>query len=240
MRRCMMAALYPHGGFNPNTGITYTGSYLAINDGGGNWRIKFLTSGTLTFLKEPGNIDLFLVGGGGGGALYYGGGGGGYVNTQSNISVIVSTGYSISIGSGGGNQGGVSRAFGYSAAGGYKYPGSVDNGDGGNGGSGGGGGAYSGTAGNGGENGSDGQASSAAPGGYGDHVTTREFQEAGGDLYAGGGAGNSRVGGTDGQPGAGGGGAASSNGVANTGGGGGGGGGTGGSGIVIIRNHRAA
>ena len=49
---------------------TYTGSSQLIDDGDGNWRIKFITSGTLTF-NDLGNgssgVDIFLVGGGGGG-----------------------------------------------------------------------------------------------------------------------------------------------------------------------------
>ena len=49
---------------------TYTGESQLIDDGDGNWRIKFITSGTLTF-NDLGNgssgVDIFLVGGGGGG-----------------------------------------------------------------------------------------------------------------------------------------------------------------------------
>ena len=52
---------------NPLPTYAYTGSHTLLDDGDGNWRIKFLTSGTLTFLKNPGSMDLFLVGGGGGG-----------------------------------------------------------------------------------------------------------------------------------------------------------------------------
>ena len=51
---------------------TYTGSSTFIDDGNGNWRIKFLTSGTLTFTNlgtGVNGIDVFLVGGGGSG--YY-------------------------------------------------------------------------------------------------------------------------------------------------------------------------
>ena len=43
----------------------YTGTYEYIEDGGGNWRIKFLTSGVFTPLKDM-VIDAFMVGGGGG------------------------------------------------------------------------------------------------------------------------------------------------------------------------------
>ena len=47
---------------------SYSGDNLLINDGNGNWRLKFLTSGTLVFNRIPSNlIDVFLVGGGGSG-----------------------------------------------------------------------------------------------------------------------------------------------------------------------------
>ena len=46
---------------------TYTGTSILIDDGNGNWRIKFLTSGTLRFAKNPGQLDVFCVGGGGAG-----------------------------------------------------------------------------------------------------------------------------------------------------------------------------
>ena len=41
------------------------GTYQVLDDGGGNWRIKFLSSGTFTPLKNM-VIDAFLVGAGGG------------------------------------------------------------------------------------------------------------------------------------------------------------------------------
>lgn len=124
--------------------FTYTGSYTVIDDGHGDWRIRFLSSGTLTFLTNvPKGIDVFLVGGGGGGA-YHGvggmwarsGGGSGRTKTVSGIAVTKGTGYSITIGTGGkyndssgssdagrqeftnGANGGASSAFGQSAAGG--------------------------------------------------------------------------------------------------------------------------
>ena len=96
----------------------------------GNWKIRFLTSGTLTFTTLNGasnGIDAFLVGGGGNGGPVYaqragrygfaaggGGGGGGYRTTQKGISVSTSTNYSIIVGA----AKGTSSAFGYSAAGG--------------------------------------------------------------------------------------------------------------------------
>lgn len=45
---------------------TYTGSSTLIDDCNGIWRIKFLTSDTLT-LNDPTMIDIFMIGGGGGG-----------------------------------------------------------------------------------------------------------------------------------------------------------------------------
>ncbi len=61
---------FPGGSAGGGTGMpeyTYTGNASLIDDGGGNWRIKLLTSGVLTFTKlgnAKGGIDLFLVGGG--------------------------------------------------------------------------------------------------------------------------------------------------------------------------------
>ena len=53
------------------------GTYQVLDDGGGNWRIKFLSSGTFTPLKNM-VIDVFLVGGGGGAGSSYCGAGGQY------------------------------------------------------------------------------------------------------------------------------------------------------------------
>ena len=51
------------------------GTYQVLDDGGGNWRIKFLSSGTFTPLKNI-VVDAFLVGAGGGkGYIRCGGGG---------------------------------------------------------------------------------------------------------------------------------------------------------------------
>lgn len=129
--------------------FTYTGNYQFVDDGSGNWRIKFLSSGTLTF-TSLGNankgIDVFIVGGGAGGAaralgsMYaHSGGGSGYVTTVKDGSIVPvkGTGYSITIGAGGksndssggtspmdsytqGANGGTSSAFNKTAAGG-KY-----------------------------------------------------------------------------------------------------------------------
>ena len=46
--------------------FTFTGNYKIENEGPADWKIHFLTSGTLTFAKEPFRIDVFLVGGGSG------------------------------------------------------------------------------------------------------------------------------------------------------------------------------
>lgn len=197
------------------------------------------------------------------------GGGGGYTTTCLEITTELNIPYGITIGAGGagttgnqganvGGEGGTTTAFGLSAAGGKGGNHSV----GGAGGSGGGSSARTrkdqddktnrmGYGGNGGSDGSDGfsgregyNGENGTPG-KGQGTTTREFGEAAGDLYAGGGGGTGYHG--DGTGGAGGGGNAHTSGIngedgaVNTGGGGGGGGypsGAGGSGIVVIRNTR--
>ena len=174
---------------------TYTGSSQLIDDGNGNWRIKFLTSGTLVIndiLNISNGIDVFLVGGGAGGAGSGAGGGGGYTKTIKKVSVTLNNGYAITIGAGGNadENGGSSSAFGYSVSGGKTgyY-------DGGNGGSGGGSGfrkqelASAGAGGSDGSNGGAGQYN----GGVGQGTTTREFGESDGTLYAGGGGGYTRT-----------------------------------------------
>lgn len=231
---------------------SYTGTSTFIDDGSYNWRIKFLTSGTLTFtsLGNATTLDIFCVGGGGGGcggnASSYaggGGGGGGYTKTSTGLSVALNTAYPVVIGAGGtfgystnvAGDGGNSSIFGVSAAGGKRgvtvpYGGS----SGGAGGSGGGGGGkwydnHDGGAG--GSNGSDGKASSAGTGGAGkgQGSTTREFGESSGTLYAGGGGGAGATVCAAGGAGGGGNGAKeqtghvnSTNGTTNLGGGGGG------------------
>ena len=47
----------------------FTGNYKIENEGTADWKIHFLTSGTLTFTEEPSRIDVFLVGGGGSGSI---------------------------------------------------------------------------------------------------------------------------------------------------------------------------
>lgn len=235
--------------------FTYSGDYQVVQDNDapisdfanwkGNWKIRFLTSGTFTVRNMygwNGSIDVFLVGGGGpsgANSSGTGGGGGGYTATYKNIKLAVNQGYPIAIGSGGASynsDGGTTRAFGKSAAGGIHVGDNWTKG--GNGGSGGAGPR----GGSGGSDGSNGTGTgSNSDGGLGQGTTTREFGESAGRLYAGGG------GSTGGRAGEGGGGEAKQNGATNTGGGGGGYGASeggskfvyaGGSGIVIIRNAR--
>ena len=236
------------------------GTYQVLDDGGGNWRIKFLSSGVFTPLKMMA-VDVFLVGGGGSGTArgtpslssYGSGGGGGYTVTEKSRALIENIAYDIVVGAGGsranskgdGNDGGQSTAFSITANGG-KGALTSDNNHGGNGGSGGGVANTDKRKGyDGGSDGSNGKSTGTSPlGGRGQGTTTREFGESGGALYAGGGGGyykNERAGVESvGSGGAGGGGAGGQDGEANTGGGGGGAGGAGGSGIVIIRKHKEA
>ena len=168
------------------------GTYQVLDDGGGNWRIKFLSSGTFTPLKNM-VVDAFLVGGGGASAgNYCGYGGAGYTTTVRSVVVAANTAYPIVVGAAGTqtytvqSDGGTSSAFSAVANGGHH---SVS-GDktrkktGANGGSG-GGGQYA----DGGTDGSDGATGDTA-GGKGQGTTTREFGEADGDLYASGGGKN--------------------------------------------------
>ena len=255
--------------FNTIPEFTYTGDYEIVNDSDepitvsqDNWKIRLLSSGTLTFTDlngAEGGIDVFLVGGGasGGGR---GGGGGGYTKTQKSVSVKVGIEYPIIVGAGGlapttsakvpPNAGGATSAFGLTANGGDTsttgdYPSS--------GGSGGGSGKVGGAGYSG---GSDGSSGGGDDGGSGQGTTTREFGESTGKLYAGGGGGGAVTTNETSSGGAGGGGDGGGvgadprpkNGDANTGGGGGGLGNlyssatyaSGGSGIVIIRNARGA
>lgn len=226
--------------------FTYTGDFEIVNDSDepitvsqDNWKIRFLTSGTLTFTNlngAEGGIDVFLVGGGAAGATGSGachGGGGGYTLTAKNVSLQKNTPYEIVIGAGGNAtaaQGGDTSAFSYTAAGG-KNP---------DGGSGGGKGGTSST------NGGNGASDGGTAHGTGQGTTTREFGEEAGTLYSPGGGGGGRTGGTGGEGGGGDGsyGDAAGNGAENKGAGGGGSRqgtvGTGGSGIVITRNARGA
>ena len=209
---------YPYiggGGVVPK--FKYTGQYSFIDDGGGNWRIKFLTSGVLTWLKDT-MIDVFLVGAGGGANSTppQAGGGGGYTKTVKNVSLAENTQYTIEIGTGGESvNGGRTSAFGSTAEGGKV--GGNGRGNGGNGGSGGGGNGAAG-----GIDGANGLSGGIFSGGTGQGSTTREFGESTGDLYASGGSGDS---------------SGATAGADNTGDGGDIGK-AGGSGIVVIRNAR--
>ena len=244
--------------------FTYTGSYQLLNDNDqpisdfpnykGNWKIKFLTSGTFKVTNMngwDGRIDLFLVGGGGGGGKRYqaggayngGGGGGGYTKTVKAITVSPNTSYTITVGAGGSanTNGGTTSAFSNTAPGGKGPTYDSNTYVGGAGGSGGGHGntnaGVSSSAG--GSDGGDGGSGSKGQG-----TTTREFGISGGTLYSGGGGGSKSAGGEGGGAnGATYSGGGSINAAANTGGGGGGSenpssAGSGGSGIVIIRNAR--
>lgn len=230
-------------------------TYQVLDDGDGNWRIKFLASGTFTPLKDM-SINVFLVGAGGGGGMAtssYGrgaGGGGGFTATKT-VTLSANAQYAIVVGKGGaggypgatenrnGANGGSTSAFGYSVAGGYGgssggYS-SLPIGNGGNGGSGGGvGGNDVYASGKGGTDGGNGSPAKRDTGleqgtpGMGQGTTTREFGETTGALYASGGNGGN---------------AASTYSDANTGNGGDGGylkdtSYAGADGIVCIRNSR--
>lgn len=237
--------------------FTYDGEYQVVNDNDEpiktsprNWKIRFLTDGTLKFTNLNGaadGVDVFCVGGGGAGKHTGAGGGGGRTTTTPCVPVELNTEYEIIIG----GASGTTSALGCSAMAGDSATGYT----GGNGGSGGGGYSGDGYGGAGGSDGSDGHYGTAGSGGKGQGTSTREFGEPSGTLYAGGGGGgangtiyNGQVGGPGGAGGGGHGGNRvdllnGSPGVANTGGGGGGGGNgsagaAGGSGIVIIRNAR--
>lgn len=210
---------------------SYTGTHSFIDDGNFQWRIKFLTSGTLTFsyLGNASNIDVFCVGGGQGNYYNVGGNGGGTQTTT--IAVSANTSYPIAIGAGGSGPehgGGGHTTFGSLVTG---LGGAVGRGSGGGGADGGNGGSDGGP---GGANGTQGQG-----------TTTREFGEASGTLYSGGGGGFSSDDWSHvGAGGAGGGADCGKSAAANTGGGAGGGNGqyqvfAGGSGIVVIRNSRS-
>ena len=241
--------------------FTYTGTYTQLDDGNGNRRIKFLTSGTFTPQKDV-TLDLFIVGGGAAGGTSWdaviggvGGGGGGYTNTILSVVAQAGIGYPIVVAAASTGDGNTSSAFNYSALGGQRPVTTPETGyiyHGGNGGSGGGGcGNSTNPAGAGGTNGGNG-GNGQSVGGVGQGTTTREFGEATGDLYSGGGAGGGESAAVA-SGGAGGGGTGGNSytsptdGIANTGGGGGGTysarsltSASGASGIVVIRNHRTA
>lgn len=181
----------------------YTGQHTLIKDNAEQcwWRIKFLSSGVLTWLSADAEIDVFLVGGGGCSAGYENdrptnGGGGGYTKTQNKIRITKNQRISIEIGAGGTkSDGGVTKFDTITVEGGKKN---------GNGGAGGGGyayvpvSAYTPHGGKGGEDGADGEYGKALTAfdeetmegltrgepGKGQGTTTREFGELGAELYS--------------------------------------------------------
>ena len=193
------------------------GTCIVIDDGGGNWRIKFLSSGRFTPLKAM-TIDAFVVGGGGGGGhgentgrLMASGGGGGRTRTTKNISLLANKTYTMYVGAGGSaNADGGNTYI-------QSYDGSIPIGhsggragtfvndftnpsasgviaEGGVGGSGGGSAGVDFSTQNlaaasaGGDDGNDGETlNGVITGGAGQGTTTREFGEPDGALYAGGG-----------------------------------------------------
>ena len=267
-------ALIAGGGTAKRLEFEYTGTYNERLDDG---VVELLTSGVLKVTKDT-YIDAFLVGGGGAGSgasngfnsTYNGGGGGagGFTKTITKALLQANVEYSIVIGAGGlalagkeaygkvGPAGGNTVAFGYTVEGGKSASSRLD---GGNGGSGGGVAGTKGSTstdsepGDGASDGNNAITIGSRNGGTGQGTTTREFGEATGKLYAGGGAGSrGSTSATHASGGEGGGGTQGISGKANTGSGGGGGTiavsnneyvsypGSGGSGIVCIRLHKEA
>jgi hypothetical protein len=243
MRTCRRACVY----FGGAPQFIFTGSSTFIDDGDGNYRIKFLSSGILNVSRKV-VIDAFLVGGGAGGkrsSNYGGGGGSGLTLVCPSVALQRGTDYSIVVAAtqiAEATDGNTTSAFGCSASGGTAASAQY----GGAGGSGGGSGgqeSYQRGAG-----GSDGASGSGSTPGSGQGTTTREFGESTGTLYGGAGGGYDKAGG-DGGGGNGYGYDGTSteamSAAGNSGGGAGGAsGGTqynygyGGSGVVVIRNHR--
>lgn len=101
--------------------FTYTGEYELIQEStmadavNKNWKIRFTSSGDLTFIQPNSarrKVDLFLVGGGGGSSIcitgpasyHWGaraGGAGGYTRTVSNVPIDRRVTYHIHVGAGG-------------------------------------------------------------------------------------------------------------------------------------------
>lgn len=170
---------------------TYTGEHTLVKDENDHWRIKFLTSGTLIWLWEDTEIDIFCVGAGAKGGNW--GGGGGRTATykkqkitrgQEIVVVIGATAFTAGASSFGSfsAKGGGPGAEGGSGGGAPWdiFLGDVDErpvkgGDGGSDGKDGGSGYRTGEG--------------TLAGGKGQGTTTREFGEPDGDLYSGGGGG---------------------------------------------------
>lgn len=155
---------------------TYTGEHLLIDDGDGHWRIKFLSSGILTWLSENTKVDVFLVGGGG--ACRRAGGAGGYTKTEKDQTLQKNKQVRIEVGAGAVPSGDADTGGSSSFISDYGINLTVSGGIGSTGGSNGGAFRSGGTAGNGGTDGVPGQGS-----------TTREFGEITQELYASGGGG---------------------------------------------------
>lgn len=243
--------------YDADPGFTCTSGcvYEVINEGYGNWKIKFTSTGSFNFNFNT-EIEAFLVGGGGGGGYNSswvgGGGGGGGLTTYVSSINLTSTSYPIIVGAGGSSSGNGSTTsgFGYSAAGGTGASSQT----GGYGGSGGGAGGDNSATSNGGNGGSYGHAGyqneryQGTPGSTpGD--STCEFRQgttsgcnSGVTAYAGGGGGgggNSSYGlGIKGSSGAGCGGANTGCGGLGADGASGGGRTSGAYGIIVIRNKR--
>ena len=181
---------------------TFTGQHLFIDDGNGDWRIKLLSSGVLEWMSPDALLDIFMVGGEASGTPN-GGGGGGYTKTQKKYEIKKVQRIQVQVGAGGasgnsssGNNGGTSSFDTLSVGGGTTSSGHYA----GNGGSGGGGSVFNKTsdAGNGGTDGASGGGTYSVgsanqyhtyAGGSGQGTTTREFGDAGAELYSGGGGG---------------------------------------------------
>lgn len=122
--------------YNQIPELSYTGEYEVVDDDDnpittsqGNWKIRFLTSGTLAFTNLNGaenGIDVFLVGGGGrsagsqSGSHYSAYGGERLIQT---ITLEPNMEYPIEIGAGSndyGSAGGSTTGFNLTALGGYK------------------------------------------------------------------------------------------------------------------------
>lgn len=204
------------GGFE----FTYTGAYTTEGDLGGNFVIRFLTSGTLTVTDKGdiSSVDWFAVGGGGcGGQLEedFGGGGmgggGGYTSTirgaavPTSIQIVIGAGsseyttYETLVSAGASYvpnvinaNGGRSAFFASAWRSDYETVESLQYGASGGSGGGCGGNPYDTT--RGGSDGSDGVESSPNRlGGIGQGTTTREFGESTGKLYSGGGGGGGKA-----------------------------------------------
>lgn len=95
-------------GIRNQNDIEFDGSYRFESDGNGNWEIALYTSGTFKFKRNPGPIDVFLVGCGEDGTkgstpnvvTVKGGdaGRGGEVKTETNVPVLRGQEYPIVIG----------------------------------------------------------------------------------------------------------------------------------------------